>query len=428
MPQALDQALLRPGRIDRIYRVGYPTTPGRIRTYEGYLKKVKHQLTAEQVERLAHMTPYATGATIKDLVNEALINAIQDGRDTITWPDVLDAKHLKSLGLSRDQELVPSDRHGVALHEACHAVVAYRVRKHLEIDMATIDPGTDYLGLVASVPIEDRKKEFKSEFEADIMVSLASLAGERYFFGGDSASGVSGDLEQATEVAILMEGFWGMGSTISSHAIVQRAGVGGGGPSQKPGDLNKDFLSGSMGQRVEDNLNRLLRRTQMLIERERETILRVSHALEQHKTLAGEDVVAVIELRQGTVADGSIYEEPEFVREIEEYHERMLGAHQGGLQRIDFEPPARGAALRPAVEPAPVTGNGHGPVAPAADNGASGNGATAAEPADVAVSSDNAPAFLDHLGNAIIGPGTSQLLKAGADDEDDEATGAAEPR
>jgi ATP-dependent Zn protease len=428
MPQALDQALLRPGRIDRIYRVGYPTTPGRIRTYEGYLKKVKHELTAEQVERLAHMTPYATGATIKDLVNEALINAIQQGRDTITWPDVLDAKHLKSLGLSRDQELVPSDRHGVALHEACHAVVAYRVRKHLEIDMATIDPGTDYLGLVASVPIEDRKKEFKSEFEADIMVSLASLAGERYFFGGDSASGVSGDLEQATEVAILMEGFWGMGSTISSHAIVQRAGVGGGGPSQKPGDLNKDFLSGSMGQRVEDNLNRLLRRTHVLIERERETILRVSHALEQHKTLAGEDVVAVIELRRGTVADGTIYEDPEFVAEIESYHERMLGAHQDGLQRIDFEPPGRNT-LRTAVEPAPVTGNGHAPVAAAAEKGASGNGAVAAEPLEITTTSDGAPAFLDHLGNAIVGPGTSQLLKAGADDdEDDETTGAAEPR
>ena len=84
MPQSLDQALLRPGRIDRIYRVGYPTNQGRVRTYEGYLAKVKHDLTPEQVDRLSHMTPYATGASIKDLVNEALINAIQDDRDAIS--------------------------------------------------------------------------------------------------------------------------------------------------------------------------------------------------------------------------------------------------------------------------------------------------------------------------------------------------------
>ncbi len=100
MPDSLDPALLRPGRIDRIYRVGYPSKAGRVRTYEGYLSKVAHELTPEQIEKLAVMTPYATGATIKDLVNEALINAIRDGRQAINWIDVLEAKHLKSLGPS----------------------------------------------------------------------------------------------------------------------------------------------------------------------------------------------------------------------------------------------------------------------------------------------------------------------------------------
>src|SRR6202012_1367362 len=88
MPSALDEALLRPGRIDRIYRVGYPSKAGRIRTYEGYLAKVSHELTPEQVDKLATITPYATGATIKDMVNEALIIAIRDGRDVITYQDV----------------------------------------------------------------------------------------------------------------------------------------------------------------------------------------------------------------------------------------------------------------------------------------------------------------------------------------------------
>src|SRR2546421_11108633 len=85
MPEALDEALLRPGRIDRIYKVGYPSKDGRMRTYEGYLDKVKHCLTAPEIEKLATITPYATGATIKDLVNEALINAIRGGRGAIEW-------------------------------------------------------------------------------------------------------------------------------------------------------------------------------------------------------------------------------------------------------------------------------------------------------------------------------------------------------
>jgi hypothetical protein len=258
------------------------------------------------------------------------------------------------------------------------------------------------------VPIEDRQKEFKSEYEADIMVCLASLAGERVFFAGDSASGVSGDLEQATEVAILMEGFWGMGSTIASHAIIQRAGVHGGGPTQKPGELNKDLLSGSIGQRVEDNLNRLLRRTHTLIERERDTILRVAHALEEHKTLAGEDVVAVIERCLGTVLDGSVYLDPEFVDEIDRYHERMLAAHQEGMQRVEFDPPIRVALaqVEATVERNGLSGNGHGVPA-------SGH----AEPD---TNGDGPPAFVDHTGTAIVGTGTGQLLRAGGDEDDEE--------
>src|SRR5260370_30060597 len=90
MPQSLDEALLRPGRIDRIYKVGYPSKAGRIRTYEGDFDKVAHELTPEHLDRLATITPYATGAAIKHHVNQALLTAIREERDGITWADVLD--------------------------------------------------------------------------------------------------------------------------------------------------------------------------------------------------------------------------------------------------------------------------------------------------------------------------------------------------
>jgi len=156
MPQALDEAMLRPGRIDRIYKVGYPSKAGRVRTYQGYFDKVRHSLTEEDIEKLATITPYATGATIKDLVNEALIEAIRDGRDTISWRDVMKAKQLKDLGPPEDVEYIERERHAVAVHEACHAVTAYRARQHMNIDIATIEKGVTYLGMLASIKPEDQ--------------------------------------------------------------------------------------------------------------------------------------------------------------------------------------------------------------------------------------------------------------------------------
>src|SRR6202020_1117348 len=222
MPTALDEALLRPGRIDRIYKVGYPSKEGRIRTYEGYFAKVKHELTAEQMDKLATITPYATGATIKDLVNESLITAIRNGHDVITWPDVIRAKQLKELGPPEDVEYIERERHAVAVHEACHALVAFRTRQHMEIDIATIEKGSNYLGMVSSIKPEDQFTRWRSEYESDILVALASLAGERMFFESDSSSGVSGDLDSATTVASYMEGYWGMGRTVSSSQAARR--------------------------------------------------------------------------------------------------------------------------------------------------------------------------------------------------------------
>jgi ATP-dependent Zn protease len=359
MPQALDPALLRPGRIDRIYRVGYPTKAGRIRTYEGYFSKISHQITAEQMDKLATITPYATGASIKDMVNESLIQAIRDRRETVTWRDVLTAKNLKALGPSRDMELVPHDRHGVAIHEACHAMVAYRAYSHLQVDLATIDPGSDYLGMVMNIPIEDRHKQFKSEYEASIMVSLASLAGERMFFSGDSASGVSGDLDNATRLAILMEGFWGMGDTLAAHGTSLQFQSG---PAQPQGrnPNSGELLSGGLGDRVEKNLQRLMRHVEDMLRVERTNIFCLAHALETHKTLSGDDVVAVIERTQGPLADGTAYADPAFVARIERYHDEMVAAHRAGRSggEVAFpspplaEPVMAGAAYEaPAVAP-----------------------------------------------------------------------------
>jgi ATP-dependent Zn protease len=326
MPESLDEALLRPGRIDRMYRVGYPSKAGRIRTYEGYFAKVANSLSKEEIEKLAIITPYATGATIKDLVNESLIMAIRNGRTSVTWADVLKAKQLKQLGPSEDVEYIERERHATAVHEACHAVMAYRVRKHMDIDIATIEKGAEYLGMVASIPPDDQFTHWKSEYEGDILVSLASLAGERMFFDGDNSSGVSGDLESATTVAGLMEGYWGMGSTVSSYASSRRMEIGAPGGA-RPNEAKQEMRR-ALADRIEDNLTVLLERAEELLSKDRVHILAVAHALETHKTLSGNDVHAVIEGRAGDVVDGSKYLSAENIAAIEAYHLSALAAHK----------------------------------------------------------------------------------------------------
>ena len=341
LPQALDEALLRPGRIDRIYRVGYPSKAGRIRTYMGYLDKVSHNLTADEVDRLATITPYATGATMKDLVNEALITAIRDGRDVITWRDIIMAKQLKELGPPEDVEYIERERHAVAIHEACHAVMAATVRHHLTIDIATIEKGSNYLGMVASIPPEDQFTHWRSEYEADIMVALASLAGERMFFMGDNSSGVSADLEGATVLATLMEGYWGMGSTISSHGVTQSAGIGAGTKQGRPAGPKE--LPRSIADRIEARLDTIFRDTIKALEENRVGVLSVAHALESTKTLTGEDVLAILNKSQGPLVDGTIYNDPDFIARLEKYHTIVAEAHRSHKAIVGEFPSADGA-------------------------------------------------------------------------------------
>ena len=351
LPEALDPALLRPGRLDRLYKVGYPSKNGRIDTYRRYLGKVKHVITEDEIDRIATITPYYGGAQIEDIVNAALIHAIEHGRDTVEWQDLVKAKQLKDLGPPEDVEYIERERHAVAVHEACHAVTAYRVRQHMTIDLATIEKGGTYLGMVASIPPEDQFTRWRSEFEADIKVGLASLAGERMFFGGDSSSGVSGDLDGATRLATYMEGYWGMGSTVAVHGVIQELGVGNVGQSTGVHEMLKTTL----GTRIEERLSELLRETETLLEADRLAVLSVAHALETNKTLTGEDVAAIIEGEPGPLVDGRPYHRQGFLEAAEGYHEAAKAAHRAHTQVLAGLPTL--AAYDAIADP---SGNGNG--------------------------------------------------------------------
>jgi ATP-dependent Zn protease len=163
------------------------------------------------------------------------------------------------------------------------------------------------------------------------LVSLASLAGERLFFQGDNSSGVSGDLESATTIASFMEGHWGMGSTVSSHASNRRFEVGtpGGG---KPQGEDAKAVKAMLADRIETNLDDLLKKAEEILTLNRAKVLALAHALEIHKTISGDDVTAVMTGEVGPLVDGRPYQDPIKIEEIERYHEAALRAHQGHVR------------------------------------------------------------------------------------------------
>ncbi len=287
MPNALDEAMLRPGRIDRIYKVGFPSKEGRRQTIVGYLAKVEHVLTESEIDKLATVTPYYSGAMIKDMVNEALILAVRDNRDAIEWRDIWKAKALKELGPPEDVDYVQRERHAVAIHEASHAVTAHLLGAHRRIDMVSIEKRSSTLGMVKSQSEEERYTQWKSEFETDIMVSLASLAGERMFFENDNSSGVSGDLRSASGVAALMEGSYGMGaSLVSASGTRQNASGGPADPISVSLRENREAIEKSLAHLYDD--------VAVLLEENRDKVLELAAVLEVRKNISGEEVAEIM--------------------------------------------------------------------------------------------------------------------------------------
>jgi ATP-dependent Zn protease len=330
MPEALDPAMLRPGRVDRQYKVGYPQKDGRRATFEYYLAKVNHEMTAEEVDKLATITPYFSGASIKDIVNEGLVIAIRDGRDTVTYADVVKAKQVKQHGLPDDHEYIERERHSVAVHEACHAIAAYRLQHHEVIDMATIERRGDLGGFVASIPPEDQFVKWRSEREADIMTFLASLAGERLFFDGDHSTGVAGDMRGATAITTEALAYYAMGETIAARSV-NLASLRGAQPLETGSD--RAMFDSEFGKAIDAKLRELYERVWKLLEQNRPEVLAVAHALEIHKTLTGDDITAIMEGTVGPNVDGRPYRDPVFQQMLEKYHAAVVRAHRehGGV-------------------------------------------------------------------------------------------------
>ena len=209
-PEILDPALLRPGRFDRRVVVDKPDLNGRISILKVHSKDVLLDETVDFKE-IALATSGAVGADLANMMNEAAINAVKNGRNAVSQKDLFEAVEVVLVGKEKkDRIMSKEERRIVSYHEVGHALVS-ALQKHSEpVQKITIVPRTmGALGYVMQVPEEEKYLNTKKELEAMLVVSLAGRAAEELVFD-TVTTGAANDIEQATRIARAMVTQYGM--------------------------------------------------------------------------------------------------------------------------------------------------------------------------------------------------------------------------
>ncbi|XP_014015314.2 ATP-dependent zinc metalloprotease YME1L1 isoform X2 [Salmo salar] len=209
--EALDNALVRPGRFDMQVTVPRPDVKGRTEILNWYLQKIKVDPNVNAAI-IARGTVGFTGAELENLVNQAALKAAVDGLDQVT---------MKELEFSKDKILMGPERRSVdidkknkqitAYHESGHAIVAYYTKDAMPINKATIMPRGPTLGHVSMLPENDRWSETRAQLLAQMDVSMGGRVAEELIFGDDYiTTGASSDFDGATRIAKMMVTRFGM--------------------------------------------------------------------------------------------------------------------------------------------------------------------------------------------------------------------------
>ena len=209
-PEVLDPALLRPGRFDRRVIVDRPDLKGRIDIMKVHAKNVRLDDTVD-FEAIALATSGAVGSDLANMVNEAAILAVKNGRHAVSQKDLLESVEVVLVGKEKkDRILSAQERRIVSYHEVGHALVSALQKDSEPVQKITIVPRTmGALGYVMQVPEEEKYLNTQKELEAMLVGYLGGRAAEEIVF--DSVTtGASNDIEQATKVARAMITQYGM--------------------------------------------------------------------------------------------------------------------------------------------------------------------------------------------------------------------------
>ncbi|KAL3054718.1 hypothetical protein OYC64_017620 [Pagothenia borchgrevinki] len=210
-PEALDNALIRPGRFDMQVIVPKPDVRGRTEIINWYLRKIKVD-PAIEANIIARGTVGFSGADLENLVNQAALKAAVDGKDMVTLKELEFAKDKILMGPERKSAQIDKKNKTItAYHESGHAIVAYFTKDAMPINKATIMPRGHSLGHVSMLPENDRWSETRAQLLAQMDVSMGGRVAEEIIFGNEYiTTGASSDFDSATKIAKMMVTRFGM--------------------------------------------------------------------------------------------------------------------------------------------------------------------------------------------------------------------------
>lgn len=296
-PEVLDKALLRPGRFDRRIIVDKPDLKGRLETLKVHSKDVKMDESVD-LDALALATAGLVGSDLANMINEAAINAVKNGRQLVNQADLFEAFELVAVGGKEKKDRVMSDKERkiVSYHEVGHALVSALQKNTEPVQKITIVPRTmGALGYTLQTPEEEKYIETKDELLAKITTYMAGRAAEVLVFNSVT-SGAANDIENATKIARAMVTMYGMSDKFGMMclATVQNQYLEGG-----AGLICGENTASQIDDEVLSIINSSYAEAMKLLDENREILDSISDYLYEKETITGKEFMKMFRDMKG---------------------------------------------------------------------------------------------------------------------------------
>ncbi len=298
-PESLDPALTRPGRFDRRVPVELPDLAGREAILKVHARKIK---PAEDVDfhTIARMASGASGAELANIINEAALRAVRDGRTVVTEADLEESIEVVIAGYQKKNAVLSDhEKKVVAYHEVGHALIAALQSHSAPVQKITIIPRTSgALGYTMQVEQADKYLMTKEEIENKIATFTGGRAAEEVVFG-EITTGASNDIEQATKLARAMITRYGMSDEFDMVAMetVNNQYLGGDSSLTCSADTQK-----LIDEKVVELVRTQHEKARRILEENREKLDEIAGFLYEEETITGEQFMEILEGKGGEKA------------------------------------------------------------------------------------------------------------------------------
>jgi len=290
-PETLDKALLRPGRFDRRVPVELPDLRGREAILKVHGRNVKLDSNIDFIS-IARATPGASGADLANIVNEAALRAVKQGRSYVTQHDLEESVDVVIAGYQRKNAVISmKDKLTIAYHEIGHALVAAKQKNSAPVHKITIIPRTSgALGFTMQLEEDDKVLMSKEEALDQITVLLAGRSAEEVALGVIT-SGASNDIERATKIARAMVTRFGMSETFDMMALETVT-------NQYLGGDTSLMVSAETAARIDNEVLKIIKachqRAIDILEENKEKLHELTKHLLEKETLSGDEFMEIL--------------------------------------------------------------------------------------------------------------------------------------